>query len=330
MEEPWINMYKPSFKNLIYNKHFINRVKNLSTIMKNNLDLNIQINGTEGSGKSTILKLLLKSIGINLEKIYYKNYCEKEYAFILNNIYLFDFSIINPNKLKDVLELLKQISKTRLLQYSNKFIILENVYNDKELISYLKNMFEKNYNYTKFIIVSKYNILPIQNYCYNIRIPIIDKDELKLCINTILSEYLIDIKECKISFENIWKVYNDSFKNLKNTLLWVQYHIKKDINPSMLIKNKLVASLLSHLFNLEYKTIEKVREKISEILCIGISEIDLIKYSVFLIYKNKNISNEKKYKIDKLLAEYNKNNNQMEHSIVLLEHFFNNLLFIFN
>jgi len=84
------------------------------------------------------------------------------------------------------------------------------------------------------------------------------------------------------------------------------------------------------MFNLEYKTIEKIREKISEILCIGIREVDLIKYSIFLIYKKKNISNETKFKIDKLLDEYNKNFYHMEHSIVLIEHFFNNLLFILN
>ena len=123
---------------------------------------------------------------------------------------------------------------------------------------------------------------------------------------------------------------NDSFKNLKNTLLWTQYHIKEDINATMLIKNKLVASLLSYMFNFEYKTFNKVRDKISEILCIGLSETDLIKYTVFLVYKNKNISSDKKIKINSLLKEYNKNNHHMEHNIVLIEHFFNNLLFIFN
>ena len=98
----------------------------------------------------------------------------------------------------------------------------------------------------------------------------------------------------------------------------------------MLIKNKLVASLLSYMFNFEYKTFNKVRDKISEILCIGLSETDLIKYTVYLVYKNKNISSNKKIKINSLLEEYNKNTHHMEHNIVLIEHFFNNLLFIFN
>ena len=330
MEEPWINMYKPSNKNLVYNKDFNNRIKNLNKIIKTNLDLNIQINGSEGCGKSTILKYLLKGIRVNLDKIYYKNYCEKEFVFIYENVYLFDFNYINPKKLKEIFDLITEISKRKLLQYPTKIIILENFFNDKDIVYYLKNMFEKNYDHTKFIIISKYKILPLQSFCYNIRVPTLNKQELKKAINMILSEYLIDIKDCKINFEHIWKVYNDSFKNLKNTLLWTQYHIKEDINATMLIKNKLVASLLSYMFNFEYKTFNKVRDKISEILCIGLSETDLIKYTVFLVYKNKNISSDKKIKINSLLEEYNKNNHHMEHNIVLIEHFFNNLLFIFN
>ena len=331
MEEPWINMYKPNYKNLLYNEKFVKKLKNICKFMKKNeLDLNLQINGCEGSGKTTVLKLILKNLNINLDKIYFKNYCDKEYVFILNNIYIFDFSIINPNKLKEVLELIKQVSKTRILQYNVKYLIFENFYNDKEMVTYLKNVFEKNYLNTKFIIVSKYKIQSINNYCYNLTVPCLTKNELKSGINNVLKEYLINIKDCKINFENIWKVYCDSFKNLKNTLLWTQYHIKEDINPTMLIKNKLVANLLSYLFQLEYKTFEKVRDKISEILCIGISETDLIKYSVYLIYKNKNISNDKKIKIDKLLDEYITHNYEMEHSIVLIEHFFNSLMIIFN
>ena len=119
-------MYKPNYKNLLYNEKFIKKLKNIGKFMKKNeLDLNLQINGCEGSGKTTVLKLILKNININLDKIYYKNYCDKEYVFILNNIYLFDFSIINPNKLKEVLELIKQISKTRLLQYNIKYLIFD-------------------------------------------------------------------------------------------------------------------------------------------------------------------------------------------------------------
>ena len=158
MEEPWINMYKPSNKNLVYNKDFNNRVKNLNKILKTNLDLNIQINGCEGCGKSTILKYLLKGISVNLDKIYYKNYCEKEFVFIYENVYLFDFNYINPKKLKEIFDLITEISKRKLLQYPTKIIILENFFNDKDMVYYLKNMFEKNYDHTKFIIISKYKI----------------------------------------------------------------------------------------------------------------------------------------------------------------------------
>ena len=54
-----------------------------------------------------------------------------------------------------LLELIKQISKTGLLQYNVKYLIFENFYNDKEMSIYLKNIFEKNYLQTKFIILSK-------------------------------------------------------------------------------------------------------------------------------------------------------------------------------
>ena len=67
---------------------------------------------------------------------------------------------------------------------------------------------------------------------------ILTKDELKMRYKYYIKRCGINIKDCKINFENIWKVYCDSFKNLKNTLLWTQYHIKEDINPTMLIKNK--------------------------------------------------------------------------------------------
>ena len=331
MEEPWINMYNPTIKTLLYNDRFVNRLKNITNYLKkNNLDLNIQINGCEGGGKTTILKFILKSLKVNLDKIYYKTYCDKEYCFIYKNVYLFDFCYINYNKLKDIFETIKLVSKTNLLQYKSKIIILENFYCNKEYISHLKNMFEKDYNITKFIIISKYKQISIENYCYNIRVPNLCKVELEKGINNIFLEYFIDIKKSQITFDNIWKVYNDSFKNLKNTLLWIQYHIKEDIKPTMLIKNKLVANLLSYMFGFEYKTFEIIRDKISEILCIGISETDLIKYTIHLINKNKNISNEKKFKINNLLDEFNKNQHHMEHNIILIEHFFNNLLFIFN
>ena len=50
----------------------------------------------------------------------------------------------------------------------------------------------------------------------------------------------------------------------------------------MLIKNKLIAKLLSNISIIEPNGFEKIRTLISDLICIGINEFILIKYSVLL------------------------------------------------
>jgi hypothetical protein len=327
MDNVWINKYNPSFDNLIHNDKFSNKIYYLSEIIKKNeLDLNVHLFGNEGSGKTTILKLLIP----NLDTIYKKNYLDKEYAFTYNNIYLFDFNYINQTKYKEALNTIKSLSRTNLIQYNYKIIILENFYNHLDYLKYFKNVLEKYSNVTKFIIVSRFQMIQLKSFSYNLNIPFLDKKTFEKKIKKILKNNKVNIKKSKITIENIYKVYNDSFRNFKTTLLWTQYHIENDIKPTMLIKNKLIAKLLANISVLESKTFINIRKMISDLICIGINEIDLIKYSIFLINRNKSISFEKKKKVNNLINNYSKNLHHIEHNIVLIEKFFNDIVMIFN
>ena len=95
----WALDYEPTFKNLHFNKSLKNKLKHLT--QDNILHMNIYINGINGSGKNTIIKLILNEC-FNLKLNQFEINEELEDSLIFENIFIADFLNLHQNRAKNI------------------------------------------------------------------------------------------------------------------------------------------------------------------------------------------------------------------------------------
>ena len=165
---------------------------------------------------------------------------------------------------------------------------------------------------------------------------------MKSSINKLFKSKNINIKNTVLTYKKIYKTYNDTFYNLKDTILWIQYTLNynKKLKKKIIgkpIKNKMVSSLLNYILcdtskmksTKELDTFEQMYNKIILLCGCGMDSTDIIKYSIKMLLQNKIIDIDKKSEIIKLLNEFSLNVINVERDIFALKTFFYKLMILF-
>ncbi len=236
----WALGYKPFKKQLIKSK--VSNFKKLP---------NILIHGHTGSGKKTLVKLLLKEIyGDQVENLKQETYTisgygnsDTEVTVTQSNYHM----IIEPNNSgidKYIIqEIVKEYAKQNVMQiFDNpipyKIIFINNVDNlPYNAQTSLRCTMERYYNTCKFILcgyqISKI-IKPLRSRCLNIRLPRPSDIEL--------FDYLMEIsvkEKINITPSTINYLISKSESNVKNCLWWLDYYKAKLYNFDIAWKSYL-------------------------------------------------------------------------------------------
>lgn len=337
----WILDYKPTFNNLILPKTYYLKIINLIKEDKT-IPMNIMLVGLNGFGKFMFLKCILNYC-YNIDITSFKQNSSIQNIYSYESIYLVDFIFIKKSSFKDMFEFIKVINKRNFIQFNNipKLIILKNidVLNNDSILKILTIIKTSK---TIFIILSKKNINMYQPFFNTIRLKYLSEKEMKSSINKLFKSKNIDIKDTVLTYKKIYKTYNDTFYNLKDTILWIQHTLnynKNLKNPSIIkpIKNKMIGSLLNYILcdtskiksTKELDIFEQMYNKIILLCGCGINNIDIIKYSIKMLLQNKIIDNNKKREILKLSNEFSLNILNVEREIFPLKTFFYKLMILF-
>jgi len=275
--------YKKYHKNLYLNK--IEKFKKLP---------NILIHGHTGSGKKTLIRMLLQEIyGEKVNKINNETYTisgygntETEISVLQSNFHM----IIEPSNTgfdKYVIqEIVKEYAKLNVIQiFDNlipyKIILINNVDN----LSYyaqtsLRCTMERYHETCKFILcgyqISKI-IEPLRSRCLNIRIPRPSKNEL--------IDYMLEISiknKIKINVDTIKHLIKISESNIKICLWYLDFYKKKiyDFTYSWKVYLKTIVEFIHHTYlykkTINLNIIMEIRNIINNILITNISGSELM------------------------------------------------------
>jgi len=319
----WALDYEPTLETLLINNTLKQKLKNFLKDKK--IYMNLCLIGIDGCGKNTIIKTILDyCYNINIDK--FKKYEKYENCVYYDSLYIFDFLNLPQSNIKPILDFITIFSRRTLFTDYEKVIILKHIENLEKynLIKILKNIIEKNMNHCKFIISSNKKYKKFDGLFCSICIPKLNNKELNILLNNMRVNNQIKNNKNKINNNLIYKIYKDSFYNLKDTLLWYQYYIKTDKSSRMLIKNKIICSLINYIFYNKYDltNLENIRDKLTNIISIGITELEILKTSVTVILLNKKVVDNIKTKVIMCASNINNKICLMDRPIFALENFF--------
>ena len=81
--------------------------------------------------------------------------------------------------------------------------------------------------------------------------------------------------------------------NFRDVVLWIQYSILQNSKGFLPIKHKLVSSMLNNVFidnsKDPLKDFAKIKDMLISLVSMGISHLEIVKMSLFMILNNPNI-----------------------------------------
>ena len=324
----WALQYQPTIKNLYFPDLLKKKLKNI--INTGLIPFNLYFYGIDGCGKTTIINTLLKEcFNLNVDSFIE---CEQfENAYYNNTIYSFDFFSLNQTQTKDIIDFIRKYAVRNVFSSNQKIIILKHI-EYLEMNKYLfiiKNIINKYCNHCIFIISSnkKYNCF--NGLCCPIRVARLEYNIFKDLIKDLNKEYKVDFKNSpfKSNYNLVYKYYQESYYNLKDILIWYQYIILSKAKPKMMIKNKIVANLIKHIFVKDdsLNNFEKIREKVMNSLGIGMTENEILQIFLKLVISNKKIDKNLKKKVINEICEISKDIILMDRKLFALEKIFNEI-----
>lgn len=330
----WIFDYEPNFKNLVFPKKINTKFKNISSNGK--LDINIMIIGCKGSGKQTYLKCLLYEL-YNIKLNMFRQHNIHTNILIFKSIYIIDFKNLYNNQVIKYIDYINIVSNRIVFDMLDKIIILKNINNiSNDNIKKIKNIIEKNSIKSKFIILTNKPILLLNSMFCVIRIPILNNIELKKAIQKILKSNNIDINNYKLTYKYIYSTYKDINYNFKDLILWVQYMITNNKSKEVIIKHKLIGSLLNYVLNdysLNFKGdelhINKIKSLIFNLIGLGISYLELIQISMKMLLKEKQLKHIFKQNIIEYASKANIQLTKVDKKIFVIQDYFINIALLF-
>ena len=328
--------YKPSFKTLVYPKTTTIKFKN--AINDKKISMNLMIIGCKGSGKNTYLQCIFHELyKVNLSM--FKQDDELNNVFYHKSIYMFDFKNLYSNQITKNIDFIKSFAR-RILLFDNtieKIIVLKNIEPlSSEMIKKLKNIIEKYSIHCKFIILTNKPIDALTGFFCNLKIPLLTSSQLKKATTKILKKSSIELKTTKLTHTKIYNTYKNSNYNFKDLLLWLQFNIVKKENGGMMIKHKLVASLLNYVLSNHKFTskddeyhFNKIKSLLYNLIGMGVNYLDLIKISLNMILKEKSINNEFKSKVVTFASNASIQIDKVDKKIFVIQDYFLNIAILF-
>ena len=252
---------------------------------------------------------------------------------------MIDFKNLYSNQITKNIDFIKVFSK-RILLFDNtieKIIVLKNVESlSSETIKKLKNIVEKYNNHCKFIVLTTKILVPFIGFFCNLKIFPLTSSQLKKATTNILKKNDIDLKTTKITHTKIYNTYKNSNYNFKDLLLWLQYNIVKKENGGMMIKQKLVASLLNYVLSNHKLTskddeyhFNKIKSLLYNLIGMGVNYLDLIKISLTMILKEKSINAEFKSKVISFASNASTQIVKVDKKIFVIQDYFLNIAILF-
>jgi hypothetical protein len=339
----WILDYQPTFQNLllpndIYHQFYqfiINK-----TLLNNNQDnnqdnnqqnedipLHIQLIGKSGYGKWMLIQSFLDlRFGITYRD--FRSNSEYPYIKSYNNIFIIDLNMLSNSEKKNCVNFIINVVAKRSFDGSLKYLILRNIDNlnliQKSTIAYL---IEKKTGNLRLICTNKsINIknIKLNSLSYNFTLRNMKLSEFKIFIKRLNKEYQV-----KVDYKIGWRLYQANNYNLRDTLLMLQNSVQnyqgKYISP---VNIQLVSILLNNCLKFESKSYHIIRENLYKLIGIGITPTDIIKTTIGLIIKNKQVNGNMKYRIINTAAEMEHAIQISDRKIFALEKFFFDLITI--
>jgi hypothetical protein len=346
----WCLDYEPTVQNLILPD---THSKYIKTFIKNHIHppMNLLLTGNNGYCKTTYLKYILNYF-YNITLLDFKYHNELPNTSFYKSIYIFDFIYFTSADTKIALEFIKKYAKRILINTSifsfntldthikdsecnpEKLVIIKNAQNiTVKNLRILKNIIEKNIDYCKFIILTSKELKYSFNaLCCPITLKKLNENELMTFFKKIFKHHKIKLNETKLTYKNIWNTYINMNYNLRDIILWVQYSIVQDDKGTIPIKIKLISSMLNYVFldsNDTTTKFKKIKELLVALISMGISHIDIVKYSLTMIINNKNINSDKKKDIISLCSNSSIELSMHDRKIFSLENLFINISILF-
>jgi replication factor C subunit 3/5 len=320
-----------------------------NTIYKNYEQMpNLLIHGSDGCGKHTLIKFLLRDIFDNdITDTFYETYIIDGYGNKSVNIDIEQSKyhlIIEPKNSgldKYIIQnIVKEYAKKNILNISSKkypyrIIFINNVDNlNYYAQASLRRTMEIYHKTCRFILCSKNMskiIDPISSRCLNIRIPKPNKYELLQYIYYILlNENLLNHKY--ITNNKINKLINNSNGNVKKMLWEFQMLIyginnyelswKKSLNPLLEI---MIAFKEKKIKILNIKLIPYIRDILYNIFTTNIPSINILHEIINIIINSNQFDDKLLYKILMLTTDFEVRLNKSKRSIIHLDAYMCNI-----
>lgn len=308
-QQCWILNYKPTFKNLVFPKHFYEKIKNF--IKDKKIPTNLMLVGGSGYGKMTFLKCIMDecfNINFNLFKKHYRH----DLILTYQSIFFIDFVYFKNSEFKNIAQFIKDLATKSFIQFNDtslpKLVIFKNTHLlSKTNLTFLIAIVKYRLDNCIFICLSNKCVQSLLPYFTMIKIPYLQEKEFKSSVSKILKSHKIILKNTNINYAKMYKTYKDTFYNFKETLLWIQYYSlpSNKLKALMPIKKKMVASLLNFVLsdtsNLNSKKeithLENIDNYIVGLIGCGIKPTEILKYVSSMLINMKAIEYEKKKEI---------------------------------
>jgi len=334
----WAIDYAPTFKNCCMSKHLKKKLKNI--LDEKCVPFNLYFVGIDGIGKNTIVKTILNHC-FNIKYECFKEHNTLENTIYYDSIYVFDFLNTTQTNSKEILEFISKFAIRNVFYNHQKIIILRHIEHLEkfDLVKQVKYIIGKFSKYVVFIASSNKLYPTLQGLCCMLRVPKLDNKEFKSLVNSLYNTYTVDFNNNKIksktdiNYNVLYKIYRDSRYNLKDFVVWYQYHITVDTeNPKMMIKNKIIASLVKNIFisNYHLNNFELIREKLLNTISMGFTDSDILQMMIKMILINKSIDSKTKHKIVNIAAEVSEKMGDMDRTVFALENILFKIYIYFN
>ena len=340
-QQCWILKYNATFKNLVFPKHFYNKIQYF--IKDKSIPTNLMIVGRNGFGKMTILKCILKEcydVDINQFHPHY------QYNSILTyqSIFIIDFLYFKDNEFKNIAQFIKEIATKSFINFDDtsipKIVIFKNTHLlSKTNLTFLVSVVKFRLDNCIFICLSNTFIQSLSSYFTTIRIPYLKEKEFKSSINKILKHNKVILKNTNLTYSKMYKTYKDTFYNFKDTLLWIQYFSNSTykLKPCIPIKKKMIACLLNFVLSdtsklsskKELSHFENIDNYIVNLIGCGIKSQEILKYTLSMLLNMKIIDCKKKESIIKMISETDRELLNVEKQFFPLKKLFVNLAILF-
>ena len=334
----WAIDYEPTLKNYFMSKSLKTKLK--TTLNEKCVPFDLYLVGLDGIGKNTIIRLILNHC-FNIKYNQFKEHNTLENTLYYDSIYIFDFLNTTQTNCKDILEFISKFAIRNVFYSHQKIIILKHIEHlaKFDLVKQIKYIIGKFNKYVVFIVSSNKLYPNLRGLCCVLRVPRLENKEFKGLVtdiyNTHTSEFnkrgINNIRE--INYKGFYKIYSDARYNLKDFLIWYQYHITVDNEkPKMMIKNKIIASLVKNIFISKYhlNNFESIRDKLLKTISMGFNDCDILQIMIKMILNNKSVDSKTKHKIVNITTEASEHMGDMDRTVFALENILFKIYIYFN